>query len=185
MFSTQPQPTSQQRNTGGYPWVQTNQQPDPAFGNNQSQASNNLGGWPWLDANRLGHFQTEQAEGLPLLSSLAPAQPNISTSSTTTTAGPPQSHTLNIILKSDQSESSSQNAELHARIKVLEGLLGEVRSSLASLTEKVEMQRLSHEEKCFKFTGSYQKGDGKIFHPVREAVRREGGESGRGADSGG
>ena len=178
MFNTQLQPSSRQRNAGGYPWEQTHQQPNTAFSNNQSQASNHLDAWPWLDANRLGSFQTEQADGLPLLSSLAPAQPNISAPSIPTPAGPPQSHSLNIIVKSDQSESNSHkyvrfliygsianlnSAELHARIERLERLLGEVQSSLVGLTEKVEMQRLSHEENVSSSLEVIKKGMERFF----------------------
>lgn len=71
---------------------------------------------------------------------------------------------LNIVLKSDQADTSAQSSELRARLERLERILDGLQASLADLTRTVETKSSGFEEDVANSLGAITKGMEKFFN---------------------
>ncbi|KAF5675915.1 hypothetical protein FDENT_9632 [Fusarium denticulatum] len=169
MFTNQNQWSRAPGPAGTYTWTQVSQKPDPTLNNNHytTQPSNCPDNWSQFfdtgnqrESSSLEQLQPDQIDDHSYSNLLPSIPPSVSTMA----AGHIQPCNLNIVLKSDQTDTSAQSSELRARLERLERILAELQASLADLTRKVETKSSGFEEDVANSLVAITKGMEKFFN---------------------
>ncbi|CVL13585.1 hypothetical protein FPRO06_11978 [Fusarium proliferatum] len=169
MFENQSQWNRAPGPAGTYTWTQVPQKPDPALSNNyyNTQPSNCPDDWSHLfdtnhqrESSSHEQFQSDQTNDHSYSNLLPSIPPSVSPMAT----GHIQPCNLNIVLKSDQADTSAQSSELRARLERLERILDGLQASLADLTRTVETKSSGFEEDVANSLGAITKGMEKFFN---------------------
>ncbi|KAH7000875.1 hypothetical protein EDB80DRAFT_581018 [Ilyonectria destructans] len=171
--------------SGSPPWAQAEKEVancgffdswNPAFDMNTTTL-------PLQNQLQSNSFGGESAYGTPPLARLGAPSSSMATPGT----GTPQPCTLNLVLRPEQLENDSQGSEMQKRIDRVEHrlermehrlervdhLLGDLQICLTNLGEKMELQRISHEEKVDYSIETIKKGMDKFFTRFASQLENE------------